>query len=294
MFIVDESVRGDYLSLNNPKLDNTPSLVALKPYMANFGTATSGANCSAAARLFLRIGMMPSELPDVTQVWSKKTTMWAYAKAAGFRTVLVDAHSPPAPLFHSYMDLSEGKSIDEIKQVRDEPTYDRDHQIPAVLLDLLARDEPMFIAVNKWGVHAHFIDRMPRDFHYKTEKSPIDPKLSAAHGEVVSQYDRSLKWSIDRFFELLGSKIVRDDTLVLYTSDHGQALFDGGYENQHCSLGDRIANGECFRSVVCRHARRAEFERMARGCLPLQGPGQSLRDFPNAALYDGLRQSRGI
>ena len=156
----------------------------------------------------------PSELPDVAQVWSKKSTMWQYAKLAGLKTVLVDAHSPPAPVFHSYMDLSKAKSIDELKQVRDKTTYNRDHQIPAILLDLLASDEPMFIAINKWGVHPHFIDRMPRDFHYPTEKPPTDPKLTAARGEVVSQYDRSLKWSVDRFFEMLGSKIVRDDTLV--------------------------------------------------------------------------------
>ena len=178
VFIVDESVRGDFLSLNNPKLDNTPLLVALRPHMANFGIAISGGNCSASSRLFMRIGIKPSELPDVAQVWSKKSTMWQYAKLAGLKTVLVDTHSPPAPVFHSYMDLSEAKSIDEFKQVRDEITYNRDHQIPAILLDLLASDEPMFIAINKWGVHPHFIDQMPRDFHYPTEKPPADPKNS--------------------------------------------------------------------------------------------------------------------
>jgi glucan phosphoethanolaminetransferase (alkaline phosphatase superfamily) len=246
LFIVDESVRADYLGLNNPKLDNTPSLIALQPYMANFGIASAGANCSAAARLFLRIGLMPSELPDVAQVWSKKTTMWAYAKAAGFKTVLVEGHSPPAPLFHSYMDLSEAKSIDEIRQVADPVTYKRDHQMPAHLLELLSRDEPMFIAVNKFGVHPHYKDRMPSDFEYRSEHATVDTRLSAARSETASQYDRSLKWSVDLFFEALGSKIVRDDTLVIYTSDHGQAMFDGGYENQHCSLGERIANSEAF------------------------------------------------
>jgi glucan phosphoethanolaminetransferase (alkaline phosphatase superfamily) len=246
VFIVDESVRGDFLSLNNSILDNTPSLVALRGDMANFGTSVSGANCSASARLFMRIGIKPSELPDITQAWSRKSTFWQYAKLAGYKTVLIDAHSPPAPLFHSYMDLSEAKSIDEIRQAKDEPSYNRDLKIPAILVDLLSRDEPMFIAVNKWGVHPHFIDRMPPNFHYATEKSPKDPKLTGARGEVVSQYDRSLKWSVDQFFELLGQKIVREDTLVFYTSDHGQALFDGGYESQHCSLGYRIANSEAY------------------------------------------------
>jgi glucan phosphoethanolaminetransferase (alkaline phosphatase superfamily) len=246
VFIVDESVRADYLSLNNPKLDNTPSLAALQPYMANFGVASAGANCSAAARLFMRMSLKPSELPDVAQVWSQKSTMWAFAKLAGFTTVLVDAHAPPASLFHSYMNLSEARSIDEIKQMADTPVNRRDRQIPALLLDLLSRDEPMFIVVNKYGVHPPYDHTMPPDFQYKTDRAPTNPKLNAARNEIISQYDRALKWSVDGFFEALGSKIVRDDTLILYTSDHGQAMFDGGYENQHCSLGERIANGEVF------------------------------------------------
>jgi glucan phosphoethanolaminetransferase (alkaline phosphatase superfamily) len=185
-------------------------------------------------------------LPDVAQVWSQKSTMWAFAKLAGFTTVLVDAHAPPASLYHSYMNLSEARSIDEIKQMADIPLVKRDRQLPALLLDLLSRDEPMFIAVNKYGVHPPYDHTMPPDFNYKTDRATTNPKLDAARNEIISQYDRALKWSVDGFFEALGSKIVRDDTLILYTSDHGQAMFDGGYENQHCSLGERIANGEAF------------------------------------------------
>ena len=246
VFIVDESVRGDYISLNNPKLDNTPALTAALPFMANFGVATSGANCSAAARLFLRIGLQPKELPDVDQVWTRKTTMWDFARFAGFKTVLIDGHSPPAPMFHSYMSVHEARSIDSIKTESVTPWYNRDHAIPATLLELLQSPEPMFIAVNKFGAHTNYEDVMPPGFTYATKRDDSGSKLDPPRRSIVTSYDRALRWSVDGFFERILPQAIRDDVLIIYTSDHGQALFDGGYDTQHCALGSRIADGESY------------------------------------------------
>jgi hypothetical protein len=54
VYIVDESVRGDYIQLNNKNLSNTPFLSRLDAQLINFGVATSAANCNLASRTMLR------------------------------------------------------------------------------------------------------------------------------------------------------------------------------------------------------------------------------------------------
>ena len=49
VMIMDESVRGDYLTLNDPTQNTTPFLNTTSD-LINFGVASSGANCSATSR----------------------------------------------------------------------------------------------------------------------------------------------------------------------------------------------------------------------------------------------------
>ena len=44
-----------------------------------------------------------------------------------------------------------------------------------------------------------------------------------------------MRWSVDEFFRELLPRIDLSDTLILYTSDHGQSLLEGGYKLSHCS-----------------------------------------------------------
>src|SRR5262249_55005445 len=49
VMIMDESVRGDYLTLNDPTRNTTPFLKATS-HLINFGVASSGSNCSFISR----------------------------------------------------------------------------------------------------------------------------------------------------------------------------------------------------------------------------------------------------
>jgi glucan phosphoethanolaminetransferase (alkaline phosphatase superfamily) len=57
--IMDESVRGDYLSLNSAAHNTTPFLKATG-HLVNFGVAISGGNCSHISRTIFRFGMRQS------------------------------------------------------------------------------------------------------------------------------------------------------------------------------------------------------------------------------------------
>ena len=56
-YIVDESVRGDYLSINGFSEDTTPYLNSQKDLFINFGAVSSSSNCSLTANIALQSGL---------------------------------------------------------------------------------------------------------------------------------------------------------------------------------------------------------------------------------------------
>lgn len=269
VMVVDESVRGDTLGLNNPRHSNTPFLNSVRYDIANYGVAISGANCSVAARLMMRIGLQPHELPDTREVWRRKTSIWQFAKQAGYKTVLLDVMRPKTAL-HSYMDGIEHAAIDEHIDVPDKMTYwTRDAYAAEALVNLLARDERLFIYVNKWGTHPAYHNSFPPDLEY--EPGPVESPmpLDEERSKIIRNYHKALNWSVDRFFEKVMPALKRQDLALVYTSDHGQSLFEGGYDLAHCSLTSNLHRGEVYvplwvitaapdlRDQFAREARRA-------------------------------------
>lgn len=239
VMIVDESIRGDYLGINNKTVDSTPYLNSYGG-LVNFGPAVSGHNCSAAARLILRTGLRPEDLPDVTQRSLKAPAVWQFARNAGYETVYVDAF---VNVFgsHSYMNKAEREFIDRSIPVGGSPVYLRDQKIAQeVLPGLLTGERPVFIYVNKYGSHFPYASTYPANF--ADEGRPAADDLDA-RDRLLESYRRAVRWSVDEFFRDLLGRIDLKGTLILYTSDHGQSLLEGGYKLSHCSNG-KVHPGE--------------------------------------------------
>jgi len=50
------------------------------------------------------------------------------------------------------------------------------------------------------------------------------------HDELINSYDNSIRYNVDNFFKYLinADPTILDNTIILYTSDHGQTLLDNG------------------------------------------------------------------
>ena len=243
VYIVDESVRGDYIQLNNKKFSNTPFLSGLDEQLINFGVATSGANCSAASRMILRLGTRQDVVPGKQNPSDLQAGIFQYAKRAGFRTVVVDAWKEMA----QYMDPTERSAIDIYVPVIDEPPYVRDNRVVEKLLEILADERPTFIYVAKFGVHFPYDLSYPSDSKQPSRLAillrsimnfsrklgwPVDPNKRE---ELVNSYSKAITWSVDGFFRRLEPSLDLRKTLLLYTSDHGQTMWEDGYKTTHCS-----------------------------------------------------------
>lgn len=235
--VMDESVHGDYLSINNPALSTTPFLKE-DPDLINFGVAVSGANCSTFSRLMLRFGMRHADLAN----WSdalKRPTMWEYAKAAGFATVFIDTFAGPLQYASGFSPI-EQRQVDEKRSVLDSPTYVRDDRLVDAIAETTARarGKKLFLYVDKFGIHVPYSDRYPDD-----QARFVAPHQSGRDA-LLQQYKDAVSWSVDRFFARLRGKLDLDHTLLIYTSDHGQSLSDGAYKQSHCSENGDVVAGE--------------------------------------------------
>jgi glucan phosphoethanolaminetransferase (alkaline phosphatase superfamily) len=227
IMVMDESVRGDQLSLNNGQLDTTPFLKS-EPRLINFGIAISGGNCSAISRAIFRYGLRPYHLPNKWDEGSKSPLIWQFAKNAGYRTIHIDGVAGPLQ-YHNGFTSKEESLIDTQIAVLDNPDYTRDNKIAEKVLSILTDDSPMFLLVDKHGLHAPYENRYPPEEGDRRAKT------------MLEHYSRGVTWSVDGFFQRLMTKLDLSKTLMIYTSDHGQN-FGGG--QTHCNVSKAVPADE--------------------------------------------------
>lgn len=229
ILIMDESVTGEHLSINGCAKQNTPYLQSIADRYLNFGIACSASNISAATNVVVRSGLRSDQLPDRQQRGLSQTSIFQYAKAAGYRTVYCDGQYAPG-VRGNFLTVYDLEAIDEMYWViGDEPDtnkrYRRDRLIAQRILDRMTDGEPTFIWVNKYGAHFHFENTYPAEARCFEPTMPLKKSIGACTlEEIENSYANSLRWAVDGFFEVLAPALNLSDTVVLYTSDHGQSL----------------------------------------------------------------------
>ncbi len=237
VLIVDESVRSDYLQVNGFDSDNTPFLSS-RADLINFGMAVSYANCSAHTRAAIRSMAKEYDFPDPNYRVLTQPTFWQYAKLAGYKTIYVDGWLQIRPR-HSFLTLNELSYVDKRTSVSLTPFERADHRIAELLRGMLAEDGKKFIFVEKIGIHAPYAMNLP-DPTNLSRKYVERPLLSARQNLTLHEYVEGIYLKVDQFFQTLLKDRELSDTIVLYTSDHGQAAFDGNYDATHCTRKDTV------------------------------------------------------
>jgi glucan phosphoethanolaminetransferase (alkaline phosphatase superfamily) len=235
VMLVDESVRADYIDWT-PGNPYTPSIAALKSRMVNFGPASSGGNCSAYSNAILRFG---ATRHDLMRTLLRNATIWQYAKKAGFRTVFIDAQAGFINTYsrklQNFMTPAEASDIDNFHAIDGDirpPALD-DKMLEIILADLKSPG-PVFIYAVKNGAH------FPYDMDYPHNNAEFHPTMGETSREDdngrVNSYRNAIKWSVDRILKRLIEQANLRDTVIIYTSDHGQNL--SHKHLTHCTIDD--------------------------------------------------------
>jgi lipid A ethanolaminephosphotransferase len=236
VYLVDESVRGDYLDFTsgNPY---TPKLAEHAGRFINFGPAASAGNCSHYSNALLRLG---GTRHDTAKAVTSNPPIWQYAKRAGYRTVFIDAQATThkiAGRLQNFMTVAETQYIDRFVSfdITDIPALD--FKLLEVVREELSRGEPVFIFANKNGAHFPYDLGYPRKQARFGNRELVMEKNNTQ--DLITSYRNNIAWTVDAFFDafLNGAdtsvETNLDDTLVLYTADHGQNFVTG--RQTHCS-----------------------------------------------------------
>jgi len=226
VYLVDESIRGDLLSINNAAEQTTPRLLLLtkEHSVYNYGVTSAVANCSAPSNLLLRTGVQPGQLPDRKGSLFSQANIFQYANKTGFKTHYLDAQVD-APRLQNFFTRQEIEDIDEYWPLKSHAQH-KEHMLDSELADSIieriqAADQPLFIYANKVGTH----------FPYEKTYPASDANLSKSE-----HYRAALNWAVDRFLQRLvtGLQDTGKTVQVIYTSDHGQGLGEQGSNSTHC------------------------------------------------------------
>jgi lipid A ethanolaminephosphotransferase len=133
-------------------------------------------------------------------------------------------------LMQNFMTSAEATEIDAFYAIRDVASDYADFRLIDIVREELGRGVPVFIYANKNGAH------FPYDSSYPASAAVYHPNMREAGGNEpaarIASYRNAIAWSVDRFMARLFESTDLSDTVMVYTSDHGQNLKPGSLS--HC------------------------------------------------------------
>ncbi len=239
VFIVDESVRGDHLSLNGYTRKTTPLLDDLQKQgsLQNWGLAVSGTTCSLTSNNLMLTGL--TDLPDLDFKTYKLPTIFQYAKAAGYKNFYFDGqvsqlwNGKPA-------DIADYGEWITSKEFADKKSFEVDAEIARRVKNVVENSTGNFIWINKFGIHKPYQNSYPQTETVWSATNISDDSTAfydknVSQESLINSYDNALLYNSESFFNNLLSQNLSANTFYVYTSDHGQTLLENGAIASHCS-----------------------------------------------------------
>ncbi len=186
----------------------------------DFGKARSSANCSAQSNAALRWGLNIDRINPNSDLRTN-STIWAYARKADFRTTLIDGQVKGNP--QNYLWANERSLIDNI--ISAESGFETDIKIAKFLNNIIKSPGRDFVYAVLKGSHYQYYSNYPG--------GDADKNLT-----ITEQYVNSLNYSKLNFMETILEGVDLNDTMIIYTSDHGQHIETG--KIPHCNTNPHI------------------------------------------------------
>jgi len=245
ILVIDESLRGDHLSINGYGRDTTPTLQKLKDegLVTNWGIAVASATCSVFSNPHILTGV-PSTPGTDNRLTSHWPTIFQYARAMGYKTYYLDAQANY--LWNGL--LTSDLTYVDVHMTTDDftATMHSDKNAAMYIRQLITDTTGNFIVLNKMGMHILYENNYPpSEAHWL----PTPPDRDYKHNPtlVINAYDNALHYNLETFFQTLMPDLKElPNTLIVYTSDHGDTLQEHGETWSHCHNTDPEATVPLF------------------------------------------------
>jgi len=227
ILIINESVRRKSMQIYNSSLKTTPHLLEFKEKHKNnfyqFEWARTNATLTFLSVPSILNGLSPYANKNL---WLAAPLLWDYAKAAKLETFLVSAHCFNWGGWKNY--LLQSKNLDYYYtecQFTNTKYNGNNHPLGI-------SDDSIFI--KKFVSHVDSVIRAKMNFfgvlhlygthapYWFKEENRLSEDLSRQNDYNSSIYQQDV--SLNILFEYLEDKNLVDNTVILYTSDHGEAF----------------------------------------------------------------------
>ena len=157
-------------------------------------------------------------------------TVFQYAKAMGYKTYYMDVQTNT--LWNGLTDRDVPFIDSWFKALDFGSDFDSDFRAADRTVKIVSAGSGNFIVINKRGVHFLYESSYPPE----GAVWPVLPKSYFADPVlVVNPYDNGVAYNVNTFFErLLVNPKILENTTILYTSDHGETLFENHVTWPHC------------------------------------------------------------
>lgn len=239
IIVVDESVRGDHLSINGYRRETTPFLEKLsaEKRLHNWGIAASASTGSQFTYCTLITGLAPDDFPDGAEFKINTfPTIFQYAKAMNYTTHFFDGQMNGfwGEIGDDRTFLDNWQGVREVSDGLGYNQWDLDNLIAKKVNKVISSSKGNFIFIFKHGSHIPYQINFPPDQETWKPSYAAGSKFDIPSGvelaEAVNAYDNSLRYNVDSFFKNLVDDYsnIPNNSVIIYTADHGQTLFANG------------------------------------------------------------------
>ncbi len=239
VIIMEETIRGDYLSLNGYPRKTSGYLEELrnKHLLKNFGLCVAGSTASLTSNNLLFAGISPSNADaEISKKTFTSPSIFQYAKATNYKTYFFDAQMNDywAGTFDDYTFIDHYFNK---KQLLPEGVnnFEIDFIIAEQVNKILKNSRGNLIYIVKRGFHFPYESNYPENKRIWVPVFEGDLSTDKDQKGLINSYDNSLSYNIDRFFKVLigNSEESLNHSIIIYTGDHGENFLEDGESVGH-------------------------------------------------------------
>ncbi len=217
IFVIGETSRTRNFQLYGYDRETTPLLSQERERLFVFKDVLTQSNTTHKSVPML-LSAVSAE--DYDNIYQQKGIITAF-REAGFYTLFASNQKHN----HSFIDFF-GMEADETLFLKNEniEQHHYDQELLPYVADALKRHRRLFIVLHTYGSHFNYHERYPDEMAYFQPEANAEAHYSNKE-TLVNAYDNTIR-GIDAFLHKLVNMTDSLPTAILYTSDHGENIFD--------------------------------------------------------------------
>ncbi len=221
VFVIGESTRGDHFGINGYSKDTTPNLKKVKN-LISFNDVSS---CDTITLRSLPCMLSPMLKSNKTRIPKMGSFVDIFRKE-GFFTSIYSLQG----LNDIYNYMGYDKLLTKYAILKNSPYSTQDISLLPFAKKAIndKNHSKKLIILHTLGSHNRYIDRViPKFMKYKPICKSSDPKRCSKEA-LINSYDNTIV-AIDFFLSEIIKMLQDKKALLIYTSDHGESLGEGGF-----------------------------------------------------------------